>query len=335
MRSTTKFIASEEIIRKAFAQAGISDIKNIVELSDGWFNRIYSAVDNDGKKYVIKFAPTKDAPVLTHEKNLMLAEVNCYHLLAEKTQVKTPKLVFADLSESVVPTGYFIMEYLSGVRLDKANLTPSEQKIVTDKIAYILSEFHCITGNGYGYEQIGLQDTWKQALIEMTQCLIADCSHYGKRCKIGKKLLAYIEKFSDSLEDIPCVMVNFDLHNMNIFCDRNANGEIELAVLDLERFFYGDPIGDFVVHDLLKPLSKKSIIEYYNKYAKHTVNANRNEEIRLNLLKCYLATVMYTERFSRFNTIGKYFNSTYLEGTGGYQLLKRSSLAALRKFDNE
>lgn len=331
MKIRSKFEATNTQIVQAFINAGIDEISEITELTDGWFNRIYSAVDKAGKKYAIKFAPPKDAPILTYEKDMMVAEVDCYKLLAENTQIKIPKIVYVDFTETVVPTAFFIMEFLDGVRLDKAKLTATEKQEVNDRIAWILSEFHKLQGSGYGYLQIGLQSTWKDALIKMTDCLIKDSETYGKNCRIGKKLLTYIEKFAAVLEDVPCDLVNNDLHSKNIFYNKNSDGEIELAILDLERYFYGDPLGDFIIHEMGKPLCKKSIIKQYNKYAKKSILGSKEEEIRLYLLVAYLAAVMYTERFSRFNSLSKYFNIVYIEGTVCYKVFKLLAFNKLRK----
>lgn len=331
MKIRSKFEATHTQIIQAFVNAGIGEVSEITELTDGWFNRIYSAVDTEGKKYVIKFAPPKDAPILTYEKNLMAAEVECYKLLAENTQIRIPKIVYVDFTETVVPTAFFIMEFLDGIRLDKAKLTVAEKQEVNDRIAWILSEFHKLQGSGYGYLQIGLQSTWKDALVYMTDCLIKDSTTYGKNCKIGKKLLIYIEKFANVLKDVPCDLVNYDLHSKNIFYNKNSAGEIELAILDLERYFYGDSLGDFVIYEMGKPLNKKSIIKRYNKYAKKSIFGSKEEEIRLYLLVAYLSAVMYTERFPRFDSLSKYFNIVYIEGTVCYKGLQLLAFYKLRK----
>ncbi|MDR3292689.1 MAG: aminoglycoside phosphotransferase family protein, partial [Clostridiales bacterium] len=330
MKSITKFQVTHDRIRAVFNAAGIGAVSEIAEISDGWYNSVFSAVDKDGKKYVLKIAPQKSVKVLTHERNLMASEVNFYRLLSEKTAIKTPKIAFADFSESIIPTPYFIMDFLSGERLDKTKLTPSEKEEVNEQWAWILSEFHKIKGAGYGYDQAGLCDNWKDGLTHMTQILIDDAASFGKKCAVGKKLLLYIDRFSDALKNVSSVFVNFDLHPMNLFCEKTPDG-IRLSVLDLERGFWGDPIGDFIMPEGLKNFAKKGIVPRYNRYAAAPIDTGAEEKIRYHLLTVYLATVMYTERFSRFKGFGKFFNITYLAGTVGYKIFAKISFSALKR----
>ena len=162
--------------------------------------------------------------------------------------------------------------------------------------------------------------------------LINDAKSFGRQCKIGKKLLFYIDRFKDELKNVPCVFVNFDLNMMNVFCERMENGDLQLSVLDLERGFWGDPIGDFVTLEPLKRLGKKNILAHYNNHVTEKVIAgNNNVEIRYNLMTAYLAAIVYVERFSRFKGLGKYINITYLIGTIASKLLAKQAFSALKK----
>ncbi len=333
MKNTTKFIATDAHIKLAFTRSGIGDVEQIKELSGGWFNRIYSACSCiDGKSYVIKFAPQKNAPVLTHERNIMKSEVECYSLVANQTDIKIPQVIFSDFTNTIVPTDYFIMEFVDGVRLDKAKLSKADRDSVDDKMAWILSEFHKVKRDGYGYDRVGLKNDFKSALTHMTSMLIKDCSAHNKSCRIGEKLLSYIEIFASELDDVPSVLVNFDLNSLNAFYNKNEKGEIDIAVIDLERFYFGDPIGDFVIQNISKPMKGKSIVSLYNKYATDKINCDKNADIRLQLLCAYLSAIMYTERFSRFVGIGKYFNPVYIMGTVAYKFLQIQSLSRLKKY---
>lgn len=333
MKSVTKYQITEEQIRAAFTAAGVGNAIEIKELSDGWYNSVYSVVDKNGKKYVIKIAPEKNVKVLSHEKNMMAVEVEFYRLLNEKTTVKTPKIIYSDFTETVIPTAYFIMDFLEGVRLDKAKLTKEEKEKATEEWAFVFAEYHKIKGEGYGYAQAGLKSNWKDGLTHMTEMLISDAASFNKDCKVGKKLLHYIDKFSDTLNNVPCVLTNFDLHAMNIFTQRTAEGGIELIILDLERGFWGDPIGDFVSVELFKPFTKKTILTPYNRYAEVKIGTGKEEQIRFYLLTAYLAVIMYTERFSRFKGLGKFISPVYWAGTFGYKLLAIQAFSALKKLE--
>ena len=127
-------------------------------------------------------------------------------------------------------------------------------------------------------------------------------------------------------------MVNFDLNNLNVFYNKTSDGEIELSVIDLERYYFGDAIGDFVIQEMDKQFAKKRIVKSYNMYVKKSLVVGKSEEIRYELMCAYLAVIMYAERFSRFNTFSKYFNPMYLAGTCAYIYLANKAFAKLKKF---
>ena len=331
MKSVTKFEISKEQIKSIFIAAEIGEIVDIQEISDGWYNSVFSVTAKSTQKYVLKVAPAKNVKILSHEHRMMESELIFYKLISEKTKVQTAKIIYEDFSEKIIPTAYFIMEFLQGERLDKAKLAKEEGRKANENWAFILSEFHKIKGEGFGYVQSGLHRTWKDALTKMTQMLIDDSASFGKKCKIGEKLLAYIGKFSAELDNVPCSFVNFDLHSKNLFCTKEANGDIKLAVLDLERCFFGDPIGDFIMPEMLTPFEKKNFLSTYNRFAEMSVSANKNQKIRYYLICAYLAAIMYTERFSRFISPQKYFSGIYWEGTLGCKLLARNAFANLKK----
>ena len=63
-KSKTKFIPSDDLIIKLFAKNGITDIEKIEPLGNGEFNAAFKVV-TPNKEYAVKFAPAKDAEVLT------------------------------------------------------------------------------------------------------------------------------------------------------------------------------------------------------------------------------------------------------------------------------
>ena len=304
MQSKTKFNISDEQVRAIFSAAGLGEATEITALSDGWYNNVLT-VTVGGERYVLKVAPHPDVAVLTYEDSIMVKELRYYALLREKTDVLTPKIVFEDFTRQIIPCDYFIMEFLPGTRLDKARLS-SDDKAKADKtILDILAQFHSIRGEGFGYEQNGLEPNWYQAFRKMVQNMIDDCARFGKSCSLGKKLLGYIERHRAILEDVPSVLVNFDLHSGNIML---SDGK--LAIFDLERCFWGDRTGDYIMRGF-----------------KPQADFTKEERIRFYLLTAYLAVMMYTEKYSRYTP----FNQIWWMDVGGTWGMALMSFPALRR----
>ena len=303
MQSKTKYDISLPQVRDIFAAAGLGEVTRADSLSDGWYNNVL-AVTAGGARYVLKVAPLPEVPVLTYERDIMRQELRFYALLRERTSIRAPRILWEDLTKQIIPCDWFIMEFLPGQRLDKAKLSKQEKEQAQEDIRGIFAQLHAIAGEDFGYEQMGLEPNWYLALRKMVQAMIDDCARFGRRCPPGKKLLRYVERHRALLEGVPCVLVNYDLHAMNIFIQDG-----ELTILDLERCFWGDWVGDYVVG----PPPPKAF--------------TREEEIRFHLMTAYLAVMMYTEKYSRYRP----WNAVWWLDVGGTLMFGLKSFPALRR----
>lgn len=307
MISSTKLFVTDEKIKEIFTTAKISNVTKIRPLAEGEFNSIYSVSTID-KDYVIKIAPNIGGNILTYEKGMMDQEVMFYNLLCKETDILVPKIYYSDFSKEIIPTEYFIMEKVDGVVLDKAKLSREESSKIQEMMCEILAKTHKIKNAKFGYVQNGLEDNWYLALKKMIENLECDCNAKGKSFKKGKILLMYVEKYKDILEETEARCVNFDLHYKNLFY-KKVDGEIKLTLIDPERSFFGDFMSDVVCIEMMKMNfdSKKAGIFDYNKYAELPINFTREEKIRYYIMLCYVALIMYTEKFYRY----KFYNFGY------------------------
>lgn len=298
MKSKTKYFVNESQIFEIFNSAKLGAVTNVVELSAGEFNSAYCVTAN-GAKYVLKIAPKDNSNTLTYESDIMVREVEFYRLIAEKTDVKTPKIFYYDDTMSIVPTKYFIMEMLDSRPLNTVKLSKLERQNVSKLIGEMVAKLHTVKGNGFGYEQNGLSSNWYLALRSMVENLINDCARLNKKCKKGVQLLKFIGKSKTILESVESVYTHYDIWDGNVFY-KNNNGHIELTLIDTERGFWGDGIGDFVSIELLTALNKKKSVLGYNKLAEKPIKFSRDEMVRYNIMTAYLGLIVYTEKFARY-----------------------------------
>lgn len=306
MKSKTKYFVSESNIVEIFAVAGLGDVTNVAELSAGEFNSAYRVTAN-GAEYVLKIAPKDNENTLTYEADIMAREVEFYRLIAEKTDVKTPKIYFYDDTLSIIPTKYFIMEMLDSRPLNTVKLSKLERQSVSKLTGEMVAKLHTIKGDGFGYEQNGLYSSWYLALRSMVENLISDCARLNKKCKKGAKLLEFIDMSKGILEKVEPIYTHYDIWDGNIFY-KNTNGDIELTLIDTERGFWGDGIGDFVSIELMTAFDKKKSVLGYNKLADKPIKFTRDEMVRYYIMTAYLGLIVYTEKFARYKTWqSKYF----------------------------
>lgn len=298
MKSRTKYYVKDGDIAKIFIKVGLGAVDKIESLDAGEFNTAYF-VNAGGKEYVIKIAPLNDSDILTYEKNIMEREVYFYTLIRDNTSVRIPKVYFYDDSKSIIPTSYFIMERLIMTPLTDLKTDKDNKNKIYIETGRAVARLHAIKGSKFGYEQNGLYDNWYLAIRNMTYNLILDAKKKGKKTKYGERLISYIDKYKDILIKVSSMYTHFDIWDGNIFCN-NDGGQDKIALIDTERGFWGDGIGDFVSIEMFKELRDKVSVKGYNELAKDKIEITRETEIRFNIMRAYLGLIVYTEKFFRY-----------------------------------
>jgi hypothetical protein len=156
MISLTKNHQNEEVIKKMVANAfKPMEAIEIVELKEGYFNVAYLIKLNNGQEVILKIAPSKDASIMTYEKNLMMAEVESMRLVSEKTTVPVPEVLFysAESTYNICDAQYFFMSKIEGFNYNsiKDTLTEHEQYQIEYEIGQHNRQMNEIAGKNFGY----------------------------------------------------------------------------------------------------------------------------------------------------------------------------------------
>ncbi|MFH1513564.1 MAG: aminoglycoside phosphotransferase family protein [Bacillota bacterium] len=299
MISKTKVDLDAAKIAALCASAGLTKIEDVHPLSTGEFNAVY-AFDSGKKSYALKVAPAQGVPVMTYEKNMMRSEIFWYGQLREHTDVPAAEIVHMDFTRSLLPSDFFIMRRIPGRQMSTTEFTPKERALASVLLSQIVAKMHRIPHEGFGYPQCGIFDTWPQALYAMIAAMVSDAAMMGQTCENGEKTLAFISKHAAVLERAVCRMVNFDLWESNVICERTGDG-LRFVMIDPERGYWGDPIMDFICFETDKPLKRKlASLKAYNQTAEHPVTVGREEEIRFALAQAFLGVIMEVERYYRY-----------------------------------
>ena len=298
--SRTKYEAAESEIRELFSFHRIGNVKKLSLLGNGEFNSAYKISCDDGASYALKIAPPDDSKVLTYEKNMMESEVFWYGQMHEKTDILCPRVIVSDFSKRIIKSNCFIMELMEGKPLWEVDFSETEhEEIVRQKIG-MLTKIHRISNDRFGYRQMGLKDSWYEALKNMALSLVRDCRDLGYDTPDGEKFIQYIDKHEMLLRTVPCRMVNFDLWDSNILYDPNTG---KICWIDPERGFWGDPVADFITlgSGQKVPLSaKQKELDIYNEMASEKIILTEETEIRYALAVCYLALIEEVEKYVRY-----------------------------------
>lgn len=322
MKSRTKTSVSPDTLRDMMRAAGIGGAAEIAELGDGEFNTAYKVTAADGC-YVVKIAPRDDADVLTYEKNLMATELAVYELIAQHTDVRVPKVLYQ--SSAVIGSPWYMMEYLPGQPLTKAKLTREQKRRVMFELGQSTAKINAVKNDAFGYMQKGLKPSWKEAYHDMAAAILADADRLRVRVPHREKILRLIAQNAGVLDEVKQArLIHFDLWKGNIFV--SENGALE-GIIDTERAMWGDVYGELVNLDFFGDFARNTaFIEGYNSVADEKIVLNASARKRMNLMRLYLALIIYTEADTRS---GKY-SGVYLFKKIFARLLMYKAFKALK-----
>ena len=294
MRSITKTKLSKGKITKITQQAFGKDVevKNIVELTDGFFNTAYMIELKEGQQTVLKVSPMKDIQVMRYEKKLMETEVFALNKMYRIKNIPVPKVLYYDNSRDIIDNEFFFMEFVDGFPLNKIReeLTEEEYKCISSKLGEFAKKINMVEGNYFGSisQENKRFNTWSEAFLNMIKELLDDAIDADVSFSCGNdKIYSIINERRDVLDQVKTPsFAHKDLWEGNIFVDRKSE-EIS-GIVDWERALFGDMLLEPVCGFLLK---NKSFMNSYIGKEK----LSEDEQIRCMLYKIYLYLIMIIE----------------------------------------
>jgi aminoglycoside phosphotransferase (APT) family kinase protein len=207
-------------------------------LTGGTFAAVWRVVFDDGTEAAVKIGPPAGVPVLRYERGVIAAEARYYRLAGAAGGVPVPPVLDAD--DEVVVAGL-----LPGRPLTEPE-NHEHQDSVRHELGAALRRLHAVTGPGFGYDGEGRASgaTWAEAFAAMTADVLADARDWGVALPVGDaEMMAVVRRHADVLDRVrEPSLVHFDLWDGNVLC---AGGRLT-GLVDGERYFWGDPLYDFV-----------------------------------------------------------------------------------------
>ena len=245
MESLTKNRQSTDTIRKMvnkfFAPLELKDYR---ELTEGYFNIAYEVELSDGKKAVLKIAPSKEVKVMTYEKNIMYSEVQAMRIVRENCNVPVAEIYGYDDSCTICKSPYFFMEKLNGESLYSIKETLTAEQIdsiyrETGRMIHSVNNIPCLC---FGYpgqpEYQGAE--WYSVFYKMIETMLEDGEKVNVDIKISPdELIRKLQRDKAYFAEVtkPC-FVHWDCWDGNIFVE---NGKV-VGIIDWERTLWADPL---------------------------------------------------------------------------------------------
>ncbi|MEV0128877.1 aminoglycoside phosphotransferase family protein [Dactylosporangium sp. NPDC050688] len=263
-------------------------------LSGGTFAAVWRAALDDGRDVVVKVGPPAGVPLLRYERGVIAAEARYYRTVAAATPlVPVPPVLHAD--DDVVVVGLLPGRPLTELP-DGAAATA-----VREQLGVALRHLHTATGRHFGYDgdhRTG-GPTWRAAFTAMTADLLADAADWEVPLPVpADEVLATIDRHADALDEVERpALVHFDLWDGNVLCE----GDRLTGLVDGERYFWGDPLYDFVapaIRRRMEELPEHPVLRgYHGRPGPHGFTGPQRR--RLMLYRLQFAILLLTEMPSR------------------------------------
>lgn len=245
MESLTKNRQNEDTVRKMVKKFfSPLELKNYRELTEGYFNIAYEVELSNGKKTVLKIAPSKEIRVMTYEQNIMYSEVQAMRIVRENCNVPVAEIYGYDDSCTICKSPYFFMEKLSGESLNsiKETLTSEQIDSIYSEIGKMIHSVNSIPCPCFGYPGLSeYQGTeWYPVFYRMMEALLEDAEKANVDIKISPdELISEMKRDRAVFEEVTePSFVHWDCWDGNIFVE---NGKV-VGIIDWERNLWADPV---------------------------------------------------------------------------------------------
>jgi aminoglycoside phosphotransferase (APT) family kinase protein len=271
-------------------------LSSFVELKEGLFNAAALLELDDGFKCVLKAAPADEVRVLRYERDIMKAEVDALRLVRQRTQVPTPEVYAYDTSRCLLPSDYFISEFLPGIPLHKrrAELPLEAQASVEREMGRLARQMSSIHGEVFGlFAQLESPGcTWRVSFINLLRDILLDGQEMAVVLPLPyDELFQCLEQHFDVLDEVVTPqMVHWDLWDGNVFID--AQTHQVTGLIDFERALWGDPLIEVIFMNL-DPRSN-----FVQGYGEDMLGTPAQQKRRM-LYNIYLYLIMIIECYCR------------------------------------
>ena len=229
----------DRMVQKAFGEKALE----IRELKEGYFNIAYK-IRLQNRDVVLKIAPPRDTVVMTSEKNIMYSEVDSMRMVANRTDVPVPKVLFYDNSSNVTDREYFFMEMLQGQSLSSMQdaLPEKEKQEIYYRLGQYTRQLNQITGERFGYyaQSDRQSENWYEVFRDMVRDTYADAGRKDIVIPVEEdRTLELLERDKTIFEAVKTPrFVHWDIWAGNVFI---ADNSVE-GIIDFERCLWADAL---------------------------------------------------------------------------------------------
>lgn len=254
MESLTKNRQDRQILEQMAAKFFVpSVISAVEELTEGYFNAAYKICLSNGKKVVLKVAPSKETRIMAYEKNIMESEVEALKMVETVYGIPAPRILGYDGSCQICKSPYFFMEMIPGESFNVVKEALGEEQVQniyleTGRIIRRVNEIVCPCF-GYPGQKKFQGKEWFPVFKKMLEAGVQDAvsGHVDLMIPI-EKLWQCLERDRAAFDEVTKpYLVHWDCWDGNIFV---KDGKVT-GIIDWERCLWADPLLEvnFRIHE--------------------------------------------------------------------------------------
>lgn len=229
-------------------------ILSATEIGGGMFNNTFLLATADGRKLILRISPPHDHPLLfSNERYLLRREYGLGPFLAAAAPLM-PTIVATDFTCHTLNRDAVISQFIDGENWDtvKDQLTPTQTDSIWRQLGTVLRQIHTTPGTCFGWPSPKRSfPTWSAFILHAAHGLLADYPRFGVNDTEARAWVAAVEDGVHLLDEIihPRA-VHGDPWPKNVLIRRSGDTATIVGLLDHERGLCGDPMNEWVFHQL-------------------------------------------------------------------------------------
>lgn len=256
------------MLRRAYGPLAPTD-DDFAQPLPSTLHTVYRVRLANGQLVVLKAAPPLGTPLLTHEADMVVGEVEALPMIAEHTGVPVPVMHHHDDSFEVVPAPWFCMSHVDGEPLGQLDATAAAPLLV--QLGRLNRELNGIGGDGFGRFLQPIMTSWRDAFCGILEDALSDAERFAAPLQQRFGIVPD-ELYQVAIDATPALDVvteprycAWNLWPGEVLVTDGPGGRQVSGAVDHSHGFWGDPLMEAIFSSALPPGQQQALLTGYGR----------------------------------------------------------------------